>query len=144
MSIYDPMAGHFSFLSYRDPHLAETLKVYDEAVDVAMREEIAESDFDKAVIGTIALLDRPMDPAMKGYTAMIRDFSGITKGVRQKFRDRIFEASPASVRKAAESYLTNAVNRSGVAVYASGDNLQKANEELDMPLNIEPLTSPSG
>jgi hypothetical protein len=143
LSVYDPMAGHFSFLSYRDPHLVETLKVYDEAIDLVTKKEIPKEDFEKAVIGTIALLDKPMDPAMKGFTAMIRNFAGLTEEVRRRFRERVLDASPESLREAAANYLSQAENRSAVAVYASAENLETANKILDKPLRIEPLTLPT-
>jgi hypothetical protein len=137
------MAGHFSFLSYRDPHLVETLKVYDEAIDLVTKKEIPKEDFEKAVIGTIALLDKPMDPAMKGFTAMIRNFAGLTEEVLRRFRERVLDASPESLREAAANYLSQAENRSAVAVYASAENLETANKILDKPLRIEPLTLPT-
>jgi len=103
-----------------------------------------EIDIEKAKIGTIGLTDRPMDPATKGYTAMVRRFAGITDKDRQAFRDAVFESSLASIKEAAERHLAGVVERSSTAVYASLERLRSANEKTeDAPLEIEPLTSPA-
>lgn len=144
MSVYDAMAGYLAFLSYRDPNLEETLKVYDDAIKIAARGDFKESDIEKAKVGTIGLIDRPMDPATKGYTAMVRRFAGITDKDRQAYRDAVFESSLASVKEAAERHLSAAVEGSSTAVYAPLERLQSANEKMEeTPLEVEPLTSPA-
>ena len=49
MSSFDSSLGLFSFLSYRDPHIAETLKVYLDAQDFYARNEISPEDMEKAI-----------------------------------------------------------------------------------------------
>jgi Zn-dependent M16 (insulinase) family peptidase len=144
MSVYDAVAGYSAFLSYRDPNLEGTLKVYSDAIKIAAHGNFKEIDIEKAKIGTIGLTDRPMDPATKGYTAMVRRFAGITDKDRQAFRDAVFESSLASIKEAAERHLAGVVERSSTAVYASLERLRSANEKTeDAPLEIEPLTSPA-
>jgi hypothetical protein len=139
MSRYVPSDNAFSLLSYRDPNLEKTLSVYDRAVDLACDEIIDAQDVEKAIIGTIGALDKPMDPSTKGYTAMIRDFAGVTDEDRQQFRNEVLGASSASLREAANKYLRPAVSSAAVAVYASAERLQKANETLAPKLAIEDL-----
>ena len=67
MSLYDPLGGHFAFLSYRDPHLLQTLKVYREALEAITEGRFSDEEIESALIGTIGSLDRPMDPPAKGY-----------------------------------------------------------------------------
>ena len=86
MCQYDPTNGLFSFLSYRDPHLERTLGVYAEALRFAEEGAIPLEEIQKAVIGSIGALDRPMDPVSRGFTSMIRHFSGLTDEERKKFR----------------------------------------------------------
>jgi presequence protease len=140
MSLYDPLGRFFSFLSYRDPHLAATLKVYDAAAPWLLETGIGEEDLEKTIIGTIGSLDRPADPAGKGYLSMVRHFAGIIDSDRQGFRDRILSLSPDDLLKTAREVLIPALKTSSVAVYAGEERLKQANESLEAKLVIEPLT----
>ncbi len=139
MSQYDPMSGNFSFLSYRDPHLVETLKVYNGAASSISETIIKAEELEKVIIGTIGMLDRPMDPSGGGYIAMIRDFAGLTDQDRQNFRNRVFETSAKILIEAADRFLAPADESSSVAVYAAAERLSKANETLSPQLEIESL-----
>jgi len=140
MSIYDTLNGYLSFLSYRDPHLAETLRIYEHALEYVLEEFDSEDDLEKAVIGTIGSLDRPMDPEMKGSAVLTREFAGLTDEERMVFRERVFKVDVQSVKEAAKACLAEAVTRSAVCAYASEDNLVKANKELEPALLISPLS----
>ncbi len=140
MSLYDPLGKTFSFLSYRDPRLTETLKVYEEAARYLLEEGISGEELEKTIIGTIGSLDRPADPAGKGYLSMIRHFAGITDADRQAFRDRVLELSPDEILKTVREILVPALMASSVAVYAGEERLLRANETLVPKLVIEPLT----
>ena len=139
MSRYAPINGDFSLLSYRDPNLAETLAVYDNAVDLVSHNKIEPEELQKAIIGTIGSLDKPMDPSTKGYTAMIRDLAGLTDEDRQQFRNQVLEASSDSLMEAANRYLKPAAESAAVAVYASAERLHEANETVAPRLEIEAL-----
>src|SRR4030042_7091029 len=116
MSSFDPSLGLFSFLSYRDPHITQTLQVYKDAQDFFSREEMAATDLEKAIISTIGALDKPLDPASGGYTSMIRAFAGATDEMRQKFRDDVLSATPQKVRDTLADYFSQAANSKAVAV----------------------------
>jgi Zn-dependent M16 (insulinase) family peptidase len=139
MSQYDPVSGLFALLSYRDPHIVRTLKVYDEAIDFICQSKIAEEELEKAVIGTIGTLDKPMDPSSRGYVAMIRDFIGLTDKNRRKLRDEILDTTADRLQEIASHYFISAVRSAVVAVYAAEDELCKANEALETKLEMETL-----
>lgn len=139
MCQYDPMSGLFAFLSYRDPHLLETLDVYRMAVDFMTEEKITAEDLEKAVIGAIGSLDRPMDPAGRGFTAMIRAFAGLTDDDRQTFRDGVLNVSADQLQETAVRYFMPAGASAVVAVYAAEERLLQANETLPSGLTVERL-----
>lgn len=139
MCQFDPMNGIFAFLSYRDPHLLETLEVYRGTADYLAGEPLTGEDLEKAVIGAIGALDRPMDPAGRGYTAMIRTFAGLTDDERQRFRERVLGVTAEAVRETAVRYFKPAAASAVVAVYAPEDRLRQANEALSSPLALESL-----
>ena len=128
-----------AFISYRDPHIRETLKVYREAVDSITEQKISSDDLEKAIIGTIGALDRPMDPSNRGYTAMIREFSGLTDERRKHFRGQILDMQPEQLREDVRRYFPQAFNSGVIAVYSSDENLRKANETLEPKLETEAL-----
>jgi Zn-dependent M16 (insulinase) family peptidase len=140
MSQYDPMSGTFALLSYRDPNIVNTLQVYREAMDYISRNKTSREELEKTIIGTIGSLDKPMDPASRGYIAMIRDFTGLTDEDRLKFRNSILEMTPELLLEAASRYFPSAADSAVVSVYSSYENLQKANEVLEQKLTVEALT----
>ena len=139
MSSFDPSTGLFSFLSYRDPHIAETLQVFKDAQKVYSRNEISSSEMEKAIISTIGMIDKPSDPASRGYTALMRHFAGIEDEMRQKFRDNILSATPKKLRHALSDYFSSAPQSAAVAVYSAPEKLDEANKQLEEKLLIESI-----
>jgi len=129
----------FSFLSYRDPRIVETLEIYQEAMAFMTDGKMAPEEMEKAIVGTIGALDRPMDPSGRGTVAMIRELAGITDDARRRFREAILDASTDSLREAAVGYFRAMRKDEGVAVYASEDSLSAANQRLQQKLDVEPL-----
>ncbi|MCX5847902.1 MAG: insulinase family protein [Deltaproteobacteria bacterium] len=137
MSSFDASLGLFSFLSYRDPHIAETLQVFKDAQDFYSRNEISAEEMEKAIISTIGMIDKPSDPAGRGYTAMMRDFAGIKDDMRQKFRDDILSATPRKLKDALAYYFSRAAKSAAMAVYSSPEKLNEANKNMEVKLDIE-------
>jgi hypothetical protein len=140
MSVYDPLTGHIALLSYRDPHLIETLLVFEGVRNIISEGRISTGDFEKAVIGTIGALDRPMDPSTKGYVSMIRKFAGLTDEGRETFRLRVLECDKNAALDAGSQVLLSPA-MTGMSVYAAEERLAKANEQLEQKLTIKKLTS---
>ena len=58
----------FTYLSYRDPNLLETLDNYDGTVDFLRSLEIEGDSLSKAIIGTIGDVDSYQLPDAKGHS----------------------------------------------------------------------------
>ncbi len=136
---YEPSSGVFAFLSYRDPHLTETLDIYKEAMDFVSRHPIPDTEVEKAIIGTIGGLDRPMDPAGRGYTAMVREFSGLTDALRRRFREGVLDVDARMLQETAGDYFSKASPDAVVAVFAPDERLRAANGTLKEKLELEKL-----
>ncbi|MDA8124565.1 MAG: insulinase family protein [Deltaproteobacteria bacterium] len=136
---YEPLGGLFAFFSYRDPHLTETLEVYRQAAERAVEHLVLPEETEKAIIGAIGGLDRPLDPAGRGYTALIREFSGLTDADRRRFRSEVLAVSPERLQDAARRYFPAAAAAAIIAVCAAEERLQRANETLSEKLTIERL-----
>ncbi|MEN6373520.1 MAG: insulinase family protein [Smithella sp.] len=137
MSSYEPSLGLFSFLSYRDPHLAQTLKVFQNAEDFFANNEISAEDMEKAVISTIGMLDRPLDPASRGHAALMRSIAGITDEIRQEFRDKILSATPQKLKAALSDFFPRASKSAATAVYSAAEKINEANKALEAELVLE-------
>jgi Zn-dependent M16 (insulinase) family peptidase len=139
MSSFDSSLGLFSFLSYRDPHIVETLQVYKDAQAYYSQNEISTEEMEKAIISTIGMLDKPSDPAGRGHTALMRIFSGINDNMRQKFRDDILSATPRKLKDTLVDYFAEAAKSAAVAVYSAPEKLNEANKRLEEKLVLENL-----
>jgi Zn-dependent M16 (insulinase) family peptidase len=139
MSSFDPSLGLFSFISYRDPHIAETLQIFKDAQAFFSQNEMAADDMEKAIISTIGALDKPLDPSGRGYAAMMRIIAGVTDEMRQNFRDNVLSATPRQVKDTLKDYFSSAAKSKSVAVYSAGEKLAEANLVLDEKLIVENL-----
>ena len=90
--------GGCYLVSYRDPHLKNTLDVYAKLPEYLASFEADEREMTKYIIGTISELDTPMTASGKGSLAMNAYFTGITEDDFQKERDEILRADAQSVR----------------------------------------------
>ncbi|EOX98217.1 Presequence protease 2 isoform 3 [Theobroma cacao] len=65
---FDTHSGVFTFLSYRDPNLLETLDIYDGTGDFLRELEMDDDTLTKAIIGTVGDVDAYQLPDAKGYS----------------------------------------------------------------------------
>ncbi|HKK00589.1 MAG TPA: insulinase family protein, partial [Desulfuromonadales bacterium] len=77
MASYDSEGGLFSLLSYRDPHLARTLRVYDDAIAWAAGGRFDDQAIDEAILAVFSELDRPLSPGGRGH----REFANRRQGL---------------------------------------------------------------
>ena len=134
---YSCVCGLFSFLSYRDPHIVETLQVFKDAQAFYSQNEISSGEMEKAIISTIGMLDKPSDPAGRGHTALMRSFSGINDDMRQKFRNDILSATPRKLKDTLVDYFSRVAKSAAVAVYSAQEKLNEANKRLEEKLVLE-------
>ena len=89
-------SSSLSFASYRDPHLDETLKIFDKAAlylsENASTPAFAE-DLRKGVISSIGGIDAPMSPSERGATSTGRYISGVTDAMLQRRREETLSAN---------------------------------------------------
>jgi Zn-dependent M16 (insulinase) family peptidase len=122
----DHRSGNFTFLSYRDPNLLETLDIYDQTPAFLKRAEPDESELTRSIIGTIGDIDTYQLPDAKGFTSMQRYLAGESDDIRQRRRDEILGASIADFRAFADA-LAELTARGQVVVLGSEQAIQAAN-----------------
>ncbi|MBR1553495.1 MAG: insulinase family protein [Schwartzia sp.] len=120
--------GILLFTSYRDPNLAETLKVYDEIADYLKDFKASEREMTKSIIGTIATVDMPLTPQMKGNLAAMLYLRGMTQEDRQRQRDEILAADENAIRALAP--IVAACMKTDTYCVFGGEEKVKENEKL--------------
>ncbi len=94
-------SGEGYFVSYRDPNVARTNRIYEDMVSYLEQFDADERDMTKYVIGTISALDTPLTPSDKGARGLSAYLSGVTDQMLQTERDQILSAGPEDIRKLA-------------------------------------------
>ena len=90
--------GDIIFVSYRDPNLAETIKVFEETGDYLRNFDADERDMTKYIIGTISGMDTPLTPSQRGQRGGNCYMSGITYEDIQKIRNQVLDATVEDIR----------------------------------------------
>eukprot|EP00559_Dactyliosolen_fragilissimus_P000950 CAMPEP_0184855064 /NCGR_PEP_ID=MMETSP0580-20130426/395_1 /TAXON_ID=1118495 /ORGANISM="Dactyliosolen fragilissimus" /LENGTH=1109 /DNA_ID=CAMNT_0027349485 /DNA_START=174 /DNA_END=3503 /DNA_ORIENTATION=- len=130
---FDPKSndGVFTFLSYRDPNLGETLDVYD-ATATALKESAKALEEDKdalatAIIGAVGDLDGALSVDQKGAVAFNRWIARESPEYRQKFRDEVLTTSADDFCQMAEAL--GDMSEESVAVVSSKSKFDETAEK---------------
>jgi len=135
-SLFDTNSGIFTFLSYRDPNLLETIDNYDKTVDFLSNLDLSAEELKKSIIGTIGSMDAYQLPDAKGWTSLTRYLTHYTDEERQRIRDEVLGTSVDDFRGFAR--VLTELNKAGeVVVLGSKEAIEKANKEKDGFLEIK-------
>ena len=133
----------FSFYSYRDPHIGDTLQTFDNALEKLVKEGIEESEREEAILEMLQGLDDPISPGHRGMTVYSWLKEGRTYEVRKNYRQRLLATTSNDIVKAVKDYLIP--NRADmITVIAAGkemllqENKKRAEKGLK-PIPISPL-----
>jgi Zn-dependent M16 (insulinase) family peptidase len=125
---FDPRAGVYTYLSYRDPNLLATVENYDGTPAFIRSHAPSEAEVERTIIGVIGEMDGYLLPDAKGYTSMSRWLAGDTDEKRQKIREEVLRTTPADFVAFAE--VAEEVSKKGrVVVLGSPQAIEKANTE---------------
>ena len=132
---FGKQSGVYSFISYRDPNLENTLSIYNQTADLLRTVALSDDEVTKNIIGAIGDVDSYQLPDAKGYTAMIRYLVGETDEHRQQMRDEILSTTVDDFRKFG-NVLADLNEQARIVVLGSARALQAANEENGRQLKI--------
>ena len=121
-------AGNMVFGSYRDPNLAETIKVYDETAQYLSNFAVSQREMTKYIIGTMSQLDAPMTPQMKGERAAMQYIRGISQADIQRERDEILTTKQETIQQLAP-LVDEAMKQNYLCVLGSEEKI-KAHKEV--------------
>jgi hypothetical protein len=135
---FDNLSGVFSYLSYRDPNLLATLKVYDETSRFLRELALNETELSRAIIGAISDLDSYQLPDARGFSAMLRILNGTTDEDRQRIRNEVLDTSAADFRAFAD-VLDRVRDEGRIVVLGGEETIGAANAELGEKLEVSRL-----
>ncbi|MBO6111537.1 MAG: insulinase family protein [Lachnospiraceae bacterium] len=117
MSMYS-RAGNACMVSYRDPHLKETIDIFEKAADYIKNFSVSKRDMTKFIIGAISDEDTPLNPKAEGMRSLTAYMSGLEFEDVQRDRDEILSCTPQKVRELAP-YLESAMKKDILCVVGS-------------------------
>jgi hypothetical protein len=137
---WNGLAGHWSFWSYRDPWIKETLAVYRALIEHVRKADWSRVEIDRAIIGTAKEGERPIRPGGATGSALWRHLHGDTPERREERHAAILRVGPADVKRAVLGVLEENFERGAVCVVSSRERLERANLEMpEVPLAIEDI-----
>ncbi len=124
-AVYNSDAGVFAFMTFRDPHTAESLDAFDAAVEEIASGNFTQEKLDEAIIETIRVLDLPSSPRGKGLDSYLDILRGRSPEVRRKHRAGILSVTRDAVIRVMDTYFSRPLIH-GVAIVTSDDILRRS------------------
>ncbi len=129
----------FSFATYRDPHIDNSLDAFKESLEEFVRFDDSR-ELEKALISVVGKELRPLSPSEKGMISLKRRLYGIHDEIRQRKRDQLMALSPEDISRASRSLLDQ-WDDAVVEVMAHPDRLDQSSQRwpglkdrrIDMP-----------
>ena len=94
--------GRGYLVSYRDPKLAETNRIYEGIPEYLRNFQADERDMTRYVIGAMSSLDAPLTPAARGAAELSAYLTGETDEEHQRQREEILGTNQADIRALAD------------------------------------------
>ena len=133
-ALYNPEDGMFCLASYRDPHIVNTLQVFDSAGDFILSGSFSEQDVNQALLQVCSEIDKPDPPGAAAKKAFHRNIISLTDQAREQFKQRLLRLTREQVLEAAGRYLDRKRYEPAIAVISSEDRIAAANQSLNNPL----------
>lgn len=124
--------GKLIIVSYRDPNLSETLKIYDDIEEYFSSFQADEREMTKNIIGTISKLDQPLTPANKGEYAAEFYIRNITFETRQRERSQVLKTKVQDIKNVSSMFKAG-MKENYICVLG---NEQKIKENADLFNNL--------
>jgi Zn-dependent M16 (insulinase) family peptidase len=137
---YNILTGVLSFFSSRDPHIFSTINAFFEASNLLYEKEISDRELTEAILSYIQDVDSPVPVGSRASVTYFQEKVGLSKEVRQDFRDKILSLKKQDIKKAVGTIILPQLKEYSVQVsYANIEKLEKANLSLKKKLKIEKI-----
>lgn len=127
--------GDSYFVSYRDPHLKNTIDVYEKAAEAVTAFEADERTMTQYVIGAISEMDTPMTPALLGTYSLGGFMTGRTEEDMQQERNEVLQCTTDDIRALAP-FLRAFMSDEALCVVGNADKISKEKELFDTVVQL--------
>jgi len=134
MASYNPDEGIFTLLSYRDPHLARTISVYQKAPEWIRSGDFTDQDIDETILQTCSGMDTPLSPAGKAMLEYVNERKGKTREMRQRFREGVLNCTRADLIRVGTEYLDTQASIAAV----TSEEIMNRDQRLLVSNTLEP------
>ncbi len=139
-ALYNVENGLFSFASYRDPHVLETLNVYERASVFITSGEYRDEDIKEAILQVCSDIDKPDPPGPAAKKSFYRNIVSMEDEDRRRFKKRLLVLKKKEVVETSRRYFGADSGPYGVAVISSDDRLKQVNSKIsDGPLKLHKI-----
>jgi len=126
--------------SYRDPHIASTLTIFQKAYSFIQSGAFSNQDIDEAVLQVCSDIDKPDTPGVSARKAFYRQLLLVTDDLRNQYKQGVLGVTRDQVLSVAARYFAANRHGRGVAVISGKEQLALANEKLSAaPLEIHAI-----
>ena len=119
--------GEGYFVSYRDPHLKNTLEIYQGVTEYLRNFDVSDRDMTKFIIGTISNMDQPMTPATRGDRSMNLYMNHVTEEMIRKERLEVLRATQQDIRNLAD-IVEKVLQADQICVIGNEDKIEQEKE----------------
>jgi Zn-dependent M16 (insulinase) family peptidase len=139
-AVYNPQDGLFSMGSYRDPHVAATLSVYEQAGAFVCGDSYTDEDIKEAILQVCSEIDKPDPPGPAARKAFYRHIIGLSDAERQAFKAGLLKLDKGRVQAVARQYWSPDRTEVAIAVISNAEKLAAVNPRLRRgPLEIHAI-----
>ena len=136
---YNPYESLIHQGSERDPHVARTLDVFARTVDYVKQTEWTQVDIDRAIIAKSSDYLKTVRPSQASNDAIWHYIKGQTHEVVEEKYAQLRRATPKEVQRALLQVFEENQDKAAICVIASREKLEKENQKMDYPLEIEDI-----
>ena len=122
--------GSAYFVSYRDPHLAQTIGTFEGAPDYVRSFDADERTMTKYIIGAVSALDRPMTPSVYGKYSLSAYMTGLTEERAMKERQQLLDCTPEEIRALA-GHIEAFLSEDALCVVGNAEKLASEADRFD-------------
>ncbi len=120
--------GLFTFSSYRDPNIVETMRAYKESLEALVAVKPDKETVVQAIIAAVGKEVRPLSPGEKSIIGFRRVLYGISDERRRHKQQWLLSITPDDIQHAA-ARLLNSFNEAAFVILAGEETLKIASEK---------------
>ncbi len=137
---YDSLGKTLTFYSYRDPHITQTIEVFDRTAQYLQSVDWRQEDIERTIIAVTQKDSPVLRPELATSLALDRYLTGQTEQIRQQRYENTLKATVREVKEAFLNVLEQGKDCATVCVMSSREKLEFANQQmLDKPLVIRDI-----